>query len=78
MQQFTSLDIQQQLSRHLLKTLGLELTSELLLYVVQESPVAIETKDLTSEVRYQLTLPSAVHILTFCLPSAIDPTEIDR
>merc|ERR1712071_329227 len=54
LQQFTSLDIQQQLSRHLLKTLGLELTSELLLYVVQESPVAIETKDLTSEIRQKL------------------------
>jgi len=54
LQQFSSLDVQQQLIRHLLKTLGLELISELLLYVAVDSATAFDTKDLTNEIRQKL------------------------
>merc|ERR1711911_77206 len=78
LQQFPLPDIQQQLSRHLLKTLGLELTSELLMYVVQDSHVAVETKDLTNEVRFELTLLLTILILIHCLRFDPDPAKTDR
>lgn len=55
MQNFSSLDTQQQLVRHLLKTLGSEMVSELVLYISQDSSHSVmETKDLTVEARQKL------------------------
>ena len=49
-QHFNSLDIQQQLSRHLLKTSGSELVNELVSYVAQDTSVASDSKDMSFEV----------------------------
>ena len=54
MQHFSSLDTQQQLVRHLLKTSASEMVSELVLYIAQDSNVVMESRDLTVEARQKL------------------------
>nr|CAG4649980.1 EOG090X0267 [Sida crystallina] len=54
LQHFSSVDTQQLLARHLLKTTASDLVSELVLYIAQDSNVVMETKDLTPEVRLKL------------------------
>nr|CAG4636818.1 EOG090X0267 [Ceriodaphnia reticulata]SVE72800.1 EOG090X0267 [Ceriodaphnia reticulata] len=51
---FSSLDTQQQLSRHLLKTSGSELVNELVSYVSQDTNVANDSKDLSFEARQKI------------------------
>nr|CAG4646077.1 EOG090X0267 [Macrothrix elegans] len=51
---FTSLDTQQQLSRHLLKTTGSELLNELVLYVSQDQSASYDSKDMNPEIRQKL------------------------
>lgn len=52
LQNFISLDIQQQLSRHLLKTSGSELVNELVCYVAQDTVSANDAKDLSTDVGF--------------------------
>ncbi|KZS14106.1 E3 UFM1-protein ligase 1 [Daphnia magna] len=61
---FASLDIQQQLSRHLLKTAGSELVNELVSYVSQDTNVANDSKDLSLEARQKIIngLPQNIRV----------------
>nr|SVE84122.1 EOG090X0267 [Daphnia pulex] len=61
---FTSLDVQQQLCRHLLKTSGSELVNELVSYVSQDTSVASDSKDLSPEARQKIIsgLPQNVRV----------------
>nr|CAG4649135.1 EOG090X0267 [Scapholeberis mucronata]SVE93481.1 EOG090X0267 [Scapholeberis mucronata] len=54
LQHFASLDLQQQLSRHLLKTCGSELINELVCYVAQDSSSANDPAELSVDSRQKL------------------------
>nr|CAG4641501.1 EOG090X0267 [Eurycercus lamellatus] len=51
---FSSVDVQQQLARHLLKTTGSELVNELVLYMAQDINASVDSKDLSPEARQKL------------------------
>nr|CAG4648518.1 EOG090X0267 [Polyphemus pediculus] len=54
LQHFSSLDVQQQLARHLLKTLGSEFTSDLVLYLAQDLSISADIKDLNPDTRLKM------------------------
>lgn len=78
-QNFSSLDIQQQLVRHLLKTSGSELINELVLYIAEDSNLSSDSKELSPEARQKLIgeLPQNVRPALLGLHKATQGASVD-
>nr|CAG4635980.1 EOG090X0267 [Eubosmina coregoni]SVE69664.1 EOG090X0267 [Eubosmina coregoni] len=78
-QNFSSLDIQQQLIRHLLKTSGSELINELVLYMAEDSNVSGDSKEMSPEARQKLIgeLPQKVRPALLALHKATQGASVD-
>nr|SVE74987.1 EOG090X0267 [Daphnia dolichocephala] len=77
---FASLDDQQQLTRHLLKTYGSELANELVSYVSEDASVANNAKDMSPEARQKIIngLSQNIRVALQGLHKAIQGASIDE